>query len=647
MSIPPASPYVVPQLIYAIGSQVSLESCMAVANGFEAGFYAMLRGGSQTTSKFVNWIRETSVMHVYRIQLLFNLINTGLIVVAAKKLLEEAQNKFAATEIDSNESSGMFASIPVALGVTSTVALAVYLIHRFLSKPAEPSQTVGQVEISETTNFQQKVAKVLQITKLVITLALAFFTKNPVLLALSAGAAAYSLYKNMDIKWMTFSRTFPYWSNNPQVPVTQLKATYNVLALPLDEQVVSETCEICQDRDEQVDMAFCTHHVFHRACVADLAVSKSDSFIDNPKILKTATDHYNKNGFYTHTSHDYSISVSEDNFPACPVCQEIPFHNGCEIEVTDAVHGHFDASVTIERPPTNRQYLFENLYAIYNVAQAALAYLQTYSELAGAIFTIQKVMVIFDVIGYAMTAYYLYKNLNEKFNAQDKLWIKLAIVASLVAFAAVSYFAVLQINAYLKSAVVLKELLGQLDLSPDMLNLIEIDWKGPLSHQLMQTLYVNRIVSYVALSFFSDQWKTNLLSVAAQLGSFIGISNLNWIEISQTFVTTSSRIKSFSVTCHFLVDRVCAAPGHLLSSLQSVINYTSRFFEGSTWQTYWREYYYENIKITSKLYYSFYLHQNPIESCTCGLIPTLTEYAVSVIDAFYGTANVELHWQTT
>ena len=644
MTIPQASPSLVPQVIFALGAHVSLESCMAVANGAEAGFYALLRGGSQTTSKLVNWIRETSVAHVYRIQLVFNLVNTCFILVAAKKLLEEAQKKFSASEIDPSKSPGIFASIPVALGVTSTVALAVYLIHRFLSKPAEPSQTVGQVEISETFNVQQKIAKVLQITKLVITFALAFFTKNRVLLILSAGSAAYSLYKNMDIKWMTFSRTFPFWSNNPQVPVTQLKATYNVLALPLDEGVAEETCEICQDRDEQVDMAFCAHHVFHRACVADLAVSKSDSFINNPKILKTATDNYH-NGHYTHTSHDYSITVSEDNFPACPVCQEIPYHNGCDIEVTDAVHGHFDASVTIERPPTNRQYLFENLYAIYNVAQAALAYLQTYSELAGAIFTIQKVMVIFDVIGYALTAYYLYKNLNEKFNAQDKLWIKMAIVASLVAFAAVSYFAVLQINAYLKSAVVLKDLLRQLDLSPDILSTIEIDWKGPLSRQLMQTLYVNRIVSLVALSFFSDQWKTNLLSVAAQLGSFIGISKLNWIEITQTVATTSSRIKSFSVTCHFLVDRVCAAPDHLLSSLQSIVNYTSRFFDGSTWQTYWREYYYENIKLTSKLYYSFYLHQNPIESCTCGLIPTLTDYAVSVIDAFYGEANVELQWQ--
>src|SRR4029079_1286670 len=107
--------------------------------------------------------------------------------------------------------------------------------------------------------------------------------------------------------------------------------------------------------------------------------------------------------------------------PACPVCQDIPVHNECDIEVEDQLHGHFDANVIIDRPPVDRQELFETIYAIYNVAQAALAYLQTYTELAGAIFKIQKVLLVFDVIGYALTAYYLYKNVNKKFNPQDSL----------------------------------------------------------------------------------------------------------------------------------------------------------------------------------------------------------------------------------
>ena len=350
MTIPPASPSFVPQLIYAIGDSVSVEGCMAVVNGLEAGFYAMLRGRSQRGFVVVNWIRETSVAHVYRIQLLFNLINTGFILVAANKLLEEAQKKFAWTEIDPRHAPDIFASIPVALGVIFSVTFAVRFFDRLLSKPAEPSQTVGQVEISETMSDQQEIAKVLLITKLVITFALAFFTRNYVLLALTAGSAAFSLYKNMEIKWMKFSRTFPYWSRNPQVPVTQLKATFNVLALPLDEETVDATCEICHDQDEQADMAFCVHHVFHRTCISDLAVSKSDSFTNNPKILKTSTDHY-RNGLHTRTSHEYSITVSEDNFLACPVCKEIPYHNNCDIEVTDQVHGQFNAVVTIVRHP--------------------------------------------------------------------------------------------------------------------------------------------------------------------------------------------------------------------------------------------------------------------------------------------------------
>lgn len=655
MSIPLASPSLIPQLIHAGGAQVSWEGVFAALNAMEAGFYGSLRGGVQSTGRVVNWMRETSIAYIQTIQILFNLVNTSIVLYSAKKLLEEVQVKFSASDISKNAMPGMFASVPIALATGAALTTAVFLIHRLYSPSLHSKQTVGQVNVDEALSFQQQAAKVLHISKLVLNVALACFAKNRMWLALSIAATGYSLYKNMQIKWMTFSRVFPYQSQNPQVPITQLKADYHVLALPPGATALQEKCAICQDDDEQVDAAFCANHVFHRNCVADLSCSKSDSFLNNPKITKIATEHYT-NGVYTHTSHSYSISVSQDNFPSCPICRDIPLQNDCDIEVTDGMHGKFDASVTIERPPVDRQYLFENLYAIYSVAQAGLAYLQTYHELAGAIFKIQKVMLITDVIGYAATAYYLYNKVNEKFNPQDSISFKVATVAAFTAAAVLSYFAVLKVNAYLRSSLVLKEILAQLNISPDILKTIDISWNSPLSHQLMQVLYINRMVSIAALSFFSEQRKTNLLSAAAQLASFAGVSNLKWIELVQTLEWPLQKVaatggtllgylhgkslKNLTMTSHYLVSSSCAASqAHLQAALQSIYTYTSNFFNGSTWRNYWLVTYTNGIETGRKLYYAVTLQNSPIDPCACGLTPTLTDFTIRAIDSTYGAVR--------
>ena len=601
----------------------------------------------------MNWIRETSIARFQNIQILFNLLNVGVVLFAGTKLLQETQRRFSATPA----SAGLFASFPVALGVIGITSATVYLLNRFLSDQPEPPERIGQVEMSEKMSFDQKGAQVLQIAKLVISVGLLFFSKHQFWLAFSIATDGYSLFKNKALKWLTFSRSFPIISPNPQVPVIALKATYKVLVLPFDQLAAAkDQCAICLDDSQDVNMTFCANHLFHKDCVADLAVSKSDSFVNNPAITKTATRHYS-NGVYTHTTYGYKIGVSQNNFPACPICRDIPLQNECEIEVTDQLHGKINASVTIRRPPKDHQHQFETLYAIYNVAQAALAYLQTYSEMAGVIFTIQKVMLVFDVVGYLTTTYYLYKHLNVKLNPQDSLAIKLSIVAALVATAAVSYFVMLQINAYLRSALVLKEILAKLDISPEILNTISISWNSPLTHKLMQCLYVNRIVSLVALSFFSNQWKTNLLSITAQMGSLIGISRLMWIEMTQTLQWPLEKVvaagghllgylherslQSLSFTSHFIIDRACASNAvHLQTTLQSIYNFTVNFFNDSTWYHYWQVTYQYGIETGRKLVYEISLQNYPVQPCGCNLIPTLTGYTIKVHDAALGAAKV-------
>ena len=49
MSIPVATPALVPQFLYAVGSRLSWEHSLVAVNGLQAGFYAVLKGGSQHT----------------------------------------------------------------------------------------------------------------------------------------------------------------------------------------------------------------------------------------------------------------------------------------------------------------------------------------------------------------------------------------------------------------------------------------------------------------------------------------------------------------------------------------------------------------------------------------------------------------------
>lgn len=348
MSIPLAAPALVPQILNAVGARLSWVHALVSVNGLEAGFYAALNGGTHHTFRAVNWIREASVARFQNLQTLFHVINLGVVLLAGGQLLLEIQKRFSARPANGLV-LGLFASIPVALGVIGVVSASVYLLNRFLSDVSQPSDKIGQVDVSEQRDSSQKVAQVLQIAKIVISVALLVFSKNKLWLVFSIATEGYSLFQNKALKWMTFSRSFPFVSRNPKVPVTQLKATYKVLGFPFDQIAASQDkCAICLDDTEDVNMSFCANHLFHKDCVADLVVAKSDSFVNNPAITKTETRHY-INLTYTHSTYGYKIDVSQNNFPACPICRDIPLQNECEIEVTDRLHGKIGAVVTIQR----------------------------------------------------------------------------------------------------------------------------------------------------------------------------------------------------------------------------------------------------------------------------------------------------------
>lgn len=294
---------------------------------------------------------------------------------------------------------------------------------------------------------------------------------------------------------------------------------------------------------------------------------------------------------------------------------------------------------------------FEHLYAIYNVAQAALSYLQTYPEIALAVFKIQQILLITDFIGYGMTAYYLYKNISDKYILHDsEMFTKVAIIATLVATAALSCVFVFQLNAYLRSAVVLKNLFSQLPVSPELLKGIEVGWSNPLAQQLLQCLYVNRIVSLVALTFFSNQKKTNLISAVAQLTSFAGISNLKWITFSQIFnspleniarveaLFLKERLKSIILTTSILVD----PRDNLSSTVQSIYNYSCsmfNIFKTGFWGGYWLITYSNGMPISREFWYKVTLQRDLI----LPILPNLRDFGIKILD-IYGNTKLSISY---
>ena len=183
---------------------------------------------------------------------------------------------------------------------------------------------------------------------------------------------------------------------------------------------------------------------------------------------------------------------------------------------------------------------------------------------------------------------------------------------------------------------------------------ITMNWNGPITHTIIQCLYLNRIVAMFALTFFSERSKKNILSLAAQLFSFIGISKLNWIELSQNLAYPlkeivarggkllhcyQSSIKNLKMTTHFLVDQ----QGDLKSILQSIYNYTSSFFDNSMWC---RESWISN-QTGRSIIYRITLQNQVLVPSSDTFSPQLTDFSIrGIVDftltktaAVFNTAN--------
>lgn len=378
-------------LVNTFKSQLTFENTSAAANTLEAAFYFSLRGGSIQGKRLVKWLRNTSITYLCEIQFLFNAINVGLIACSTQKFLNEMQRSYIFSIIKERYGKKALESAPAAtiVAVATVVFLGWKLVNRFSPKLADPEsftkKDIGQthtLNITETLGDGQTISKILHITKLVLNVALACFAKNPFWFIVSLGTSSYSLWKNIQFKWITFSRDFPTdiktkdnpatdnpivgfpkyntpfptqpdpvwypWYNEPKARVTNLKTIYHVLALPVSSKAVDKQCAICLEEDVTPKIPFCINHVVHRSCLVDHVHEKSANFRKIDQIIKTSTRNY-RNGAYVGTSRGYTIRTNRKNLLSCVECGDALPQSSLNIEVTDSIHGKFNASVQIDR----------------------------------------------------------------------------------------------------------------------------------------------------------------------------------------------------------------------------------------------------------------------------------------------------------
>lgn len=648
MFIPKLPSFTVPQLACAVGSQMTLANGTAIAGLIETSFFYSLRGGIEEPIKCIKWIRETSIAYVHLIQNIFAKVNFAIILFSTKELVDEVANKFSISILTDKTA----ATIVKWVCAIINSALAVGIIDNYtqdeslnLNSPRTESFGGRECIITETFTHKQRFYQGLRICKLLTNIALACFMKNRLARAISLVSSIYCLWKETKLRVTTISTE----KNNPLGPDEDIKkatVSYQILELPISNSrnEKNSDCPICLENETTAKIAFCANHIFCKKCIIEHIASNSEKFFEKSKYLSSTIHHY-ENSRFTYTSHEYIVEIPHNQLPTCPACRTIPSKNTCEFQIDDNTVNTCDTDVLVDQPPIDWQPVFETLYAIYNTFQAGLVYLQSYPELAVTILKIQKVMLLTDMIGFGITCHFFQKKFEEKYPLENSVPLTTIVMGGLISGFA-GYLSV-KFDQSIKSTINLKEILSQMNLSPELLMGTEVDWHTPKIQHFTRILYQIRILFTGALTLFSNNWKRNTLSIAMQLLSLTGVSRLKWIELTQTLSYPVQQIinnggkfpsffdktslRSLTLKTEFLVHPVTS----IKSTLESILSCTQSFFNNSEWNRYWRIFYTNGIETERKIEYSIKLQNNPLTTYSGLFLPSLTDYKITLIDSHW------------
>ncbi len=567
----------IPEYCSYLGSKLETGQILPACSLFESVFYRSIKENSENQSSAIKWIQETSIGYIDEIQQIFNAINFVGLVSGSAHLFNVVWSKYA---ISSNNYGRA-----ALLSTTFFVGALVFFRYRLESE-------------KETTSSFQKNAKTLHIAKVVLNLGLASLSKNRFYFLVNALGTGYSLFKNSKIKWFVFTKETPI--NDPNF--NKKTTTYKMLEIRAENFGGEDKCAICYDdqiTDANPAIYVCMKHVFHRDCFKGQLENGNQNLL-NSRISSHSTKHYKSYvsaQTYTHTTTSYLTTFEKKNLPACSVCTLLPSKYSTSVEISGIGH-RANVKVCLP-PPVKKSDLFEKAYAIYNIAQACLNYLQTYSEFSPTIFKINQFMIFTDLLALGFT----FVRINEKLEENKTHDARFKVMACSIATSTLPYFTLYDLNKYVKP----------LKLNKYIPN-IDAKWKNYTSHEVMKFLYIARIISTLALSYLSSNKKVNFLNIASLAASLFNSLKLRWISVSMCFkpaydklIETSSLIfsnasyvdslgkfyyKSINSTAKFkVISNFMVAPSqvqdkeYLQSISQLIHEYANNLFKDYTWST--------------------------------------------------------------
>lgn len=527
------------------------------------------------------------------------------------------------------------------------------------------------------------------LTKLILNVALICLTQNRIWLLLGISSSIYNFYKQSFDKTLRIAQTIKY---NPPFPIPIMKDNFLVkfvrvskviigydAALPANTRPNPDRCPICLD--VPASHVFCDSQAAHHNCCENCAATQIATHINTFDIRSCLF----KPGNWSSVSLDLrEFSL----FPPCAFCRQelsghdwniqfkgIAFADDRYVESVQIINYLASSKNKVVEQLDSDYYgrelqdiaVFEKAYAVYNVIYGGLIQLLYPNDLDVIDFGCG---IFFGIPGLLYTTCHLYLLIHQK-NAEKEIpsfKTDIALIVSALAVALFSYMFVLRLNAYLKPAFDLKEVLGRI-IPYEMLKDVEISWESSSSPELLlprQLLWVSRIVMSLALSFFPENRKLGLLSVCSQVFSLFRISCQHWIKLKQNLewpldkvvatggslvgYITKKSVENLTISNYFLINPNFIREGEgLRAAVKAIWDYGSTLLEKSIWDRHWLVTSRNGWEVSRTIVYSVSLLKRSLEPYVSLIetkISAVAEQAYSKWSSFsYSWAGVKIAYR--
>lgn len=279
---------------------------------------------------------------VNKVQSLVYAANLGAIFVGFLALAESLDKKMGLYKVLAGP-SGQSLVFPIVC-VIGGIGLVVFKIVKTINSYFRPNENLALaladfppterslMAVSWGNSAYQKWMQRFEVAKLVISIALLFFSANPYFFGASGALQLYSFWKICKWKSIRFDRIYVVpkdifdRSNGP------LRFTFSYFCSIFPANANTDQCNICRDR--QVTSLFHAGHSFCNPCLVNTIAGRSVEFLRQTRWERTIMQK-KQNGQIVDEYPSYKIIFLKNNLPPCPLCRERPAYHEMQVSVLD------------------------------------------------------------------------------------------------------------------------------------------------------------------------------------------------------------------------------------------------------------------------------------------------------------------------